>query len=412
MPKVGLWIIGARGSVAVTTAVGISAIVRGLSEPTGILTETEPFKGVVDLPLSDIVMGGHDITQRPLRATAEEIEETSGIFSPALLKCVAGQLDVIDARVRPGTVINAGEQIGRVVSQDAGVNAAETAREAVEHVAADLREFRSANDLEHVVVVNLASTEPPCPAARTLSLAEFEKALDAPAGAGPDLPGSSLYAWCALNEGCAYANFTPSPGSSIRALVELADARGLPHAGRDGKTGETLMKSVLGSLFMFRRLKVMSWEGYNILGNQDGAVLEDPTHKASKVFAKDSILPSVLGYRPHTHVAIDYVPSLGEWKTAWDFIHFRGFLGVKMALHFLWEGCDSILAAPLVIDLARFMTLALRRGEKGIVRPLAPFFKDPLGVRNQAMHEQFRALTAWATGEDADCASRLLDSGD
>jgi myo-inositol-1-phosphate synthase len=140
---------------------------------------------------------------------------------------------------------------------------------------------------------------------------------------------------------------------------------------------------------------VLAWQGYNILGDRDGLVLSDATNRQSKIDTKDSILASILGYKPHTHVGIDYVPSLNDLKTAWDFVHFRGFLDYKMSLQFIWQGCDAILAAPLVIDLIRFAALARSRGEKGPMRHLACFFKDPVGVEEQDLHGQFHQLVAY-----------------
>ena len=191
-----------------------------------------------------------------------------------------------------------------------------------------------------------------------------------------------------------YVNFTPSLGTSCPRSDELARVRGVPHAGKDGKTGETLLKSVLAPMFAARNLRVLSWVGHNILGNGDGRVLNDPANKASKVKSKDAALASILGYKPQSLVSIEYVESLDDWKTAWDHIHFEGFLGTKMTLQFTWQGCDSVLAAPLVIDLARLMLLAQRRGESGVLSHLACFFKSPMGTDE---HDFFRQ---WAMFEN------------
>ena len=166
----------------------------------------------------------------------------------------------------------------------------------------------------------------------------------------------------------------------------------VPFYGSDGKTGETLMKTVLAPLFRYRNLEVLSWEGFNILGGGDGRVLSDPRHKRSKVLSKGGVLASILGKAPHANVGIEYVPSLGNWKTAWDYIHFRGFLGTKMTTQFIWEGCDSILAAPLVLDLVRLTEFAHRKGEAGPMPHLACFFKDPLGVGVHSFTEQVKML--------------------
>ena len=166
--------------------------------------------------------------------------------------------------------------------------------------------------------------------------------------------------------------------------------------GCDGKTGETLLKSVLAPMFARRNLHVMSWVGHNIFGNMDGRVLDDPANKQAKVASKDHLLGEVLGYRPKTVTSIEYVPDLGDWKTAWDHVHFQGFLGTPMTFQFIWQGCDSLLAAPLVLDLVRFAAMAWRRGETGRLTFLASFFKSPYGVEEQDFTRQFQMLEAWA----------------
>jgi myo-inositol-1-phosphate synthase len=183
-------------------------------------------------------------------------------------------------------------------------------------------------------------------------------------------------------------------------MIELAERKGVPVMGNDGKTGETLVKSALAPMFMCRNLEIMSWEGFNILGNMDGHVLEHPDNKESKLKTKDSVLSKILGYSPHSRVHINYVPSLDDQKTAWDFIHFKGFMGARMSLQFVWQGYDSLLAAPLVLDLVRFAQLARRRAEAGLMPHLASYFKAPLGVDEHRLYEQFRMLLDYAASRD------------
>jgi myo-inositol-1-phosphate synthase len=191
-------------------------------------------------------------------------------------------------------------------------------------------------------------------------------------------------------------NFTPSLGATPPAIQELATLRGACHAGQDGKTGETLLKSVLVPMFAARNLQVQSWVGHNIFGNLDGLILDDPANKAAKIKGKDQLVGHILGYDPQTLVSIEYVRSLGDWKTAWDHIHFRGFLGTPMTLQFTWQGCDSLLAAPLVLDLVRFVELSQRRGEVGALSHLGSFFKQPLGLAEHDFPRQFSLLCDWA----------------
>jgi myo-inositol-1-phosphate synthase len=145
-------------------------------------------------------------------------------------------------------------------------------------------------------------------------------------------------------------------------------------------------------MFKYRDLQVLSWVGYNLLGDRDGRVLAHADNLATKVRSKDSVLASILGYPVHTHVGIDFVESLHDLKTAWDFIHFQGFLDHKMTMQFTWQGCDAILAAPLVLDMVRLAELAMRRGEGGPMSHLAPYFKSPIGVHAQDLHSQFHAM--------------------
>jgi myo-inositol-1-phosphate synthase len=190
-------------------------------------------------------------------------------------------------------------------------------------------------------------------------------------------------------------NFTPSLGATPAAIGELARLRGGRHVGCDGKTGETLLKSVLAPMFARRNLHVMSWVDHNILGNMDGRVLDDPANKQAKLHSKDRLLGEILGYRPQTHISIEFIESLGDWKTAWDHVHFSGFLGTPMTFQFTWQGCDSVLAAPLVIDLVRFTELAQRRGQTGLLKFLASFFKSPLGVDEHSFTLQYQMLQQW-----------------
>ena len=193
-----------------------------------------------------------------------------------------------------------------------------------------------------------------------------------------------------------YINFTPSLGALPEGIDELSRLRDTRHGGRDAKTGETLMKSVLAPMFAARNLEVMSWVGHNIFGNLDGKVLDDPTNKAAKVKSKDHLLAEMLGYAPQTLVSIEHIHSLADWKTAWDHIHFQGFLNTPMMLQFTWQGCDSLLAAPLVLDMVRFALVSRDRGETGAMKFLGSFFKSPIGAESQAFADQTRLLEAWA----------------
>ena len=388
--RVGLWLIGAFGGVGTTITLGLSSLARGLAPPTGLVTALEPFAGL-DLPgPADFVVGGHDIRQGSFAESAEEFRRNSGVFDPAWIDACGAELAAATARVRPGTKLGVGAAIARLGTWD-DATPARAALAAADRIAADLDAFVAAERIDHLIVLNVASTEPPfTPGAVHADWATLNAAL---ADGGPELlPASSLYALAALRGGHTYINFTPSLGASIPALYELAESTGALHAGKDGKTGETLMKTVLAPMFARRNLEVLSWVGHNIFGNRDGVVLDDPANKSSKVDTKDRVVTEILGYKPQTLVSIEYIPSLGDWKTAWDHIHFQGFLGTKMVLQFIWQGCDSLLAAPLAIDLARLADVEKKRGGRGLMRHLASFFKGPEGVDENDFFKQYMML--------------------
>jgi myo-inositol-1-phosphate synthase len=393
--RAGLWLIGAYGGVGTTVAVGLSGLARGIAGSTGLVTALPAFERCGLANLADLVIGGHELRQTSYVEAADILCLKAGIFSADLLKACRDDLANASAAIRPGLAIGAGKCIEEMADWP-GMTRRESCRATIARLQKDWSDFRAAHDLAQIVVINVASTEPLCPPAPCHdSLAALENALDRGDRAG--LPASSLYAYAAIDAGYPYVNFTPSQGASTPALEQLAIERSCPIAGQDGKTGETLIKSVLAPMFLARNLQVLSWFGQNLIGNRDGLVLRNPANKSAKLASKDQVIAGVLGYQPQTQVGIEYVPSLDDWKTAWDFIHFQGFLGVKMSMQFTWQGCDSVLAAPLVIDLARLALLAQRRGERGVMRHLACFFKSPLGVEEHDFFKQFEALLEYAS---------------
>jgi myo-inositol-1-phosphate synthase len=214
----------------------------------------------------------------------------------------------------------------------------------------------------------------------------------------PVLPASALAAYAAFTAGCSFVDFTPSTGARLAALAHYAELRRVPFGGNDGKTGETLVKSVLAPMFALRNLRVHSWSGLNLLGGGDGANLADPAANAAKVASKQRVLRDTLGYVPQGTSRIDYVEDIGDLKTAWDLIGFSGFLGTRMRMDFSWHGCDSALAAPLVLDLARITAAAHAAGHVGALTELGFFFKDPLGDGPGSLQEQWTALTTFVAG--------------
>ena len=256
------------------------------------------------------------------------------------------------------------------------------------------RAFQRRNKLDRVVVVNVASTEPRfAPKKSHGAWTSLSRALTQKSS---PLPASSLYAIAAIEAGMPYVNFTPSLGAGVPAIRELAESARVPIMGADGKTGETLLKTVLAPMFRDRHLPIDSWVGHNVLGNGDGLVLDSAANKSSKLDTKNGVIHSITGYRPQVRTTIEYVESLGDWKTAWDHVHFRGFLDTRMTLQFVWQGCDSILAAPLVLDLARLADYHAAMNRGGVMKHLACFFKAPMDVREHEFAAQVKMLNDYA----------------
>ncbi len=392
--KVGVWLVGAWGGVATTVVVGLAALKKGLSDTTGLVTSLPPFAPLDLIQWDEIVIGGHEIRETTYSAEAQVLIEKSHVFNEKTLAGISSQLAKFDRNIRPGTLYNVGAKIESFAGPLVLKTKNETASQAVSRLANDITEFKESNKLDRVIVVNVSSTEPPPPdEVRTWNWSQVQKSLSGKSHS--PLPASTLYAIAAMQSGSHFVNFTPSIGSDLPGLDEYARHQQVLHVGRDGKTGETLMKAVLAPMFAARNLKVMSWVGHNIFGNLDGKVLDDPANKANKVKSKDHLLTEILGYKPQTLVSIEYVESMGDWKTAWDHIHFQGFLGTPMVLQFTWQGCDSLLAAPLVIDLVRLTEREARRGTSGVMSHLGSFFKSPMGTDEPAFAYQFQELMQW-----------------
>ncbi|MBR0192446.1 MAG: inositol-3-phosphate synthase [Thermoguttaceae bacterium] len=397
--KTGLWIIGAWGGVATTAVVGLLNLQKKLVKPIGLTTELPEFSNVDKMPGWDrFVPAGYEIRNCSFGEAADDLINQRALETQAVAP-VRDDLAVLDGRILPGFLANSGEVVEKMADRFRSEKL--TPRETISAIQADLKAFAAKNQLEHIIVVNLMSTEPVCEYFRNPSEHQTEwenwdafRALIDSSVESP-VPASTLYAVAALEAGYDFVNFTPSLGATPPALEQLAKTTGTRFFGNDGKTGETLMKSVLAPMFAHRNLNVMSWVGHNIFGNRDGIVLDDPRNKATKVSSKNHLLEQILGYAPQTLVSIEYIQSLGDWKTAWDHIHFQGFLGTPMTLQFTWQGCDSLLAAPLVLDLARLTELARERNFTGRMDFLACFFKSPIRVEEQSFVRQFEKLEQW-----------------
>jgi myo-inositol-1-phosphate synthase len=370
--RTGIWLIGARGSVAVTSIVGALAVRDGLSGPAGCVTELPQLRNQLLPGWGDLRFGGHDVSVVSLVKKAQDLA-AAGVIPAPVAEAVTAELCATEAEILPAP---------------SGKNQLETA----ERVIADLHAFRDKHSLDRIVVLNVSSTEPQRAVDSDLDQLRRDMAT------ADVLAPSSLYAYAAMSAGCSYVDFTPSTGARLPALHELALQAGVPYGGHDGKTGETLLKSVLAPMFAMRNLRVRSWSGLNLLGGGDGATLAEPGANASKVASKQRVLRENLGYEPEGNTRIDYVPDIGDLKTAWDLVTFQGFLGTRMRLEFTWHGCDSALAAPLVLDLARLSAAAHAQGIAGPMPELAFFFKDPIGEVPHGLAAQWQLLCDWVTG--------------
>lgn len=373
--RYGVWLIGARGSVATTAIAGAAALRHTLVDDTGLVTRAPGFPQGSLPDVAQLVFGGHEYgagAGTTLTKRAESLAR-AGVLPAELPVAVRADLDDADTSIVDGVAPGHGQ---------------EHPSDGLRRLREDLSRFAEERGLRDVVVINLASTEPPTP--QRPEFASLDALTAATRSGAHVLPTSARYAHAAFSAGFGYVNFTPSVGAGIPALTELAARNHVPYAGSDGKTGETLLKSVLAPMFASRHLRVRSWAGTNLLGGGDGATLADPETAASKLASKSGLVSSLLGYPVDSPLHIDHVADLGEQKTAWDHISFAGFLGASMSLQFTWQGLDSALAAPLVLDLARLMVAAHAHGRSGPVPELAYFFKDPIDT---AVHD----LTTQAT---------------
>jgi myo-inositol-1-phosphate synthase len=388
--KLGIAIIGLGGAVGTTVVAGIELLKKGRIGTEGLPLADLDAELVKDLAAyENIVFGGWDLFGEHLAKAAEEHD----VLTHKQFVTVEEDL----RRIKPWRAAGNIEFLANIDGENQFAQA-DTHRDTLEKLQADLREFKKMCDA--AVVINLASTEKLAAEGNEIfnSLAGFEKALDADA---KEISPAMLYAYAAIAEQVPYGNFTPSVAADIPALIEFAEKQGVPLAGKDGKTGQTMIKSVLAPAFKTRALKVEGWFSTNILGNRDGLALSDADSLASKVKTKSSLLENILGYEVEDHlVDIRYYRPRKDNKEAWDNIDLTGFLGQPMQLKVNFLCKDSILAAPLAIEIARCLDLAQRRGECGVLEEVGVFFKFPMtkakdGKAENALHKQEAILLDW-----------------
>jgi len=405
------------GAVATTFMAGVEAIRQGLAKPIGSLTQMNTIrlgkrtegrnpliKDFVPLAgLDQLVFGGWD----PIPDDAFKSAVTAGVLERSHLDPIEGFLSAIQpmpAVFDPLYVKKLDGPNKKTMSNK---------RELAEALRADIRRFGEENDCARMVMIWCGSTEiflRPGPTHENLEA--LEKAMEEN---DPSIAPSMLYAYAALMEGVPYANGAPNLSGDIPALEALAIDRGLPVAGKDFKTGQTLMKTILAPGLKTRMLGLDGWFSTNILGNRDGEVLDDPesfkTKEESKLGVLEHILqpklyPELYGDMYHK-VRINYYPPRGDNKEGWDNLDIFGWMGYPMQIKVDFLCRDSILAAPIVLDLALFMDLAARSGMSGIQEWLSFYFKSPQtpeGLYPEhdlfIQHRKLKNTLRWLMGED------------
>jgi myo-inositol-1-phosphate synthase len=384
--KLGILLVG-LGAVSTTFIAGVFAVRKGLAKPIGSLTQmgtvrlgkrtdnrTPMVKDFVPLAsLDDLVFGGWDIFED----NCYEAAKTAGVLDERLLEQVRVEMEA----VKPMKAVFDPFYVKRLHGPN--VKTGPNKRDLAEQVRADIRQFKQANNCDRLVMIWCGSTEifaQEGPAHK--DLATFEKALEA---SDPSIPSSMIYAYAAIKESIPYANGAPNLSADIPALQELAAQTKTPITGKDFKTGQTLIKSVIAPGLKARLLGVNGWYSTNILGNRDGEVLDDPESFKTKEESKKGLLdyifqanlyPDLYGHIHHV-VRINYYPPRGDNKEGWDNIDLVGWLGYEMQLKINFLCRDSILAAPIVLDLVLFLDLARRAGLSGIQEWLSFYWKSP-----------------------------------
>jgi myo-inositol-1-phosphate synthase len=385
--KLGIMLVG-LGAVSTTTIAGVIAIRRGLAKPIGSLTQmgtirlgkrteanSPKIKDFVPLAsLDDVVFGGWDL----FNDNCYEAAKTAGVLEKELLDQIKPELE----QIRPWPAVFDQRYVKRLFGPN--VKKGKNKRDLADQVRADIQKFKTDNRLSRLVMVWAGSTEvflTESPVHATIEA--FEKGLE---DSDDNIPSSMIYAYAAIKEGIPYANAAPNLSADIPALIHLAQQTGSPMCGKDLKTGQTLIKTIIAPGLKARLIGVEGWYSTNILGNRDGEVLDDPESFKTKEESKKSVLDYIMQpalypelYENLCHVVrINYYPPRGDNKEGWDNIDIFGWLGYKMQLKINFLCRDSILAAPIVLDSALFLDLAKRAGMRGIQEWLSFYYKSPM----------------------------------
>jgi myo-inositol-1-phosphate synthase len=386
--KLGILIVGINGAVATTFVAGLLAIRKGIGSPIGSLTQMGTirlgkrsemrFPLIKDfVPLTDlnsISIGGWDIQDRNLYDAAMEAK----VLDQTHLDGVREEL----SSLRPMKAVFDQYYVKRLTGTH--IKSGSNKLELAEQLRADIRTFKAKSGSDRLVMIWCGSTEIFMgPNEVHESVISFERGLSEN---DINITPSMIYAYAALKEGVPFANGAPNLTVDVPALIELAKEHNLPIAGKDFKTGQTLIKTVIAPMLKARMLGLQGWFSTNILGNKDGEVLDEPLSFKTKEESKLSVLDQILQpnlypvlYKNFYHkVRINYYPPRGDNKEGWDNIDIFGWLGYPMQIKIDFLCRDSILAAPIVLDLVLFLDLAHRAGLKGIQEWLSFYFKSPM----------------------------------
>lgn len=381
--KIGVLFVGLNGATANTTVAGSLAIKKGLnSNCDGMLTETEIFSHLEFVQFNQLIFGGWDVNGQD----AYKAARSSKVLEPWLVEDLRQDLEAI----RPWKAVVTAHDVDSAKKAEHVMHAS-SLQEGLNALKQNILSFKDRHGLNKAIVVYLASPLKQIELNDAHSdLSRLRKAI---VNNDASISSAMLYAFAAIETGCPFVDFTPNVTLKVPALLQSAEEKTVPLAGRDGNTGQTLLKTVIGQMFKIRNLRLHGWYSTNILGNNDGLVLSLPEHRQTKMEDKLGVLEPVLGYNHFTHIVdIHYYPPRGDNKEAWESIDFSGWLGMPMSVKINWLGRDSILAAPLIIDLVRLMEFAVRQGEYGIQSQLAIYFKHPLGTSVRGFFDQYTLL--------------------
>lgn len=374
MAKIGVLLIGGSGAIASSLVVGVDFFKRKINDDKnlGMLTNDALFDKLELVSIENIILGGWDF----IPSTPYETCVSNKIFHKhETLKQIE---KVKPIKIFEGILTESDFILAEGIIKGKPVNY----KEAITKIRNDIRAFKKENEIDDVVLVNISSPH------KNISIQDwhhdsemFEQKLKSN---DQNITSGMLYCLAGIDEGCPFIEFTPSSTLEPEAIIRLAEKNNVALAGRDGSTGQTLLKYVLSPMFRARNLKVEAWYSTNVLGNNDGKVLSNSDYSKSKMHDKSHGLKVNLGYEVDQIIDIKYLSYKKDNKESWDLIEFVGWMGEEMSLRINWNGKDSVLAAPLIFDLIRLISHSNKNRLSGIQKQLGVFFKNPMGSESRS----------------------------